>query len=132
MQAAIGQSDNLFTPIQLANYVATIANGGTRYQAHFVKSAKTSDYSTTVLENKGTVLNEVGASKENIETVKEGMLRMGTRLSAFKGLPFQVACKSGTAESKAKVDGKIVAGLNGFMISFAPYDDPEIAVAVAI
>lgn len=132
VQAAIGQSDNLFTPIQLANYVATIANGGTRYQAHFVKSAKTSDYSTTVLENKGTVLNEVGASKENIETVKEGMLRMGTRLSAFKGLPFQVACKSGTAESKAKVDGKIVAGLNGFMISFAPYDDPEIAVAVAI
>lgn len=132
VQAAIGQSDNLFTPVQLANYAATIANGGTRYQAHFVKSIKSADYSETVLENTGTVLNEVGASEENIRIVKEGMLRLGSRLSAFKDLPVQVAAKTGTAESKAKVDGAIVEGLNAFMISFAPYDDPEIAVAVAI
>ncbi len=132
VQAAIGQSDNLFTPIQLANYAATIANGGTRYQAHFVKSVKTADYSETVLENNGTVLNEVGVSEDNLRVVKEGMLRVGQGLSAFKDLPVQVAAKTGTAESKAKVDGAIVEGLNGFMISFAPYDDPEIAVAVAI
>ncbi len=132
VQAAIGQSDNLFTPIQLANYAATVANGGTHYQAHFVKSIKSADYSETVLENTGTVLNEVGASDESIRIVKEGMLRVGQGLSAFKSLPVQVAAKTGTAESKAKVDGDIVEGLNGFMISFAPYDDPEIAVAVAI
>lgn len=132
VQAAIGQSDNLFTPIQLANYAATIANGGTRYQAHFVKSIKTADYAETILENNGTVLNEVGASENNLRIVREGMLRLGSRLSAFKDLPVQVAAKTGTAESKAKVDGDIVEGLNGFMISFAPYDDPEIAVAVAI
>lgn len=132
VQAAIGQSDNLFTPIQLANYAATIANGGTRYQAHFVKSIKSGDYEETVLENTGTVLGEVGASAENLRIVREGMLRMGSRLAAFRDLPVQVASKSGTAESKAKVSGKIVEGLNGFMISFAPYDNPEIAVAVAI
>lgn len=132
VQAAIGQSDNLFTPIQLANYAATIANGGTRYQAHFVKSVKTADYAETLLENNGTVLNETGISADNIRIVKEGMLRLGSRLSAFKDLPVQVAAKTGTAESKAKVNGSIVEGLNGFMISFAPYDDPEIAVAVAI
>lgn len=132
VQAAIGQSDNLFTPIQLANYAATIANGGTHYQAHFVKSIKSGDYSETVLENTGTVVNEVGASPESLRTVKEGMLRLGSRLSAFKDLPVQVAAKTGTAESKAKVGGDIVEGLNGFMISFAPYDDPEIAVAIAI
>ncbi len=132
VQAAIGQSDNLFTPIQLANYAATIANGGTRYQAHFVKSVKNADYSETVLENNGTVLNEISASKDNLRVVKEGMLRVGQGLSALKRLPVQVAAKTGTAESKAKVNGAIVEGLNGFMISFAPYDNPEIAVAVAI
>lgn len=132
VQAAIGQSDNLFTPIQLANYAATIANGGTHYQAHFVKSIKSGDYSETVLENTGTVVNELGVSADSIRIVKEGMLRLGSRLSAFKDLPVQVAAKTGTAESKAKVGGDIVEGLNGFMISFAPYDDPEIAVAIAI
>lgn len=132
VQAAIGQSDNLFTPIQLANYAATIANGGTHYQAHFVKSVKTGDYRESVLENNGTVLNETGISENSLRIVKEGMLRLGSRLSAFKTLPVQVAAKTGTAESKAKVNGSIVEGLNGFMISFAPYDNPEIAVAVAI
>jgi len=132
VQAAIGQSDNLFTPIQLANYAATIANGGTHYQAHFVKSVKTGDYTKTVLENNGTVLNEAGVSENSLRIVKEGMLRLGSRLSAFKNLPVQVAAKTGTAESKAKVNGSIIEGLNGFMISFAPYDNPEIAVAVAI
>ena len=90
VQAAIGQSDNLFTPIQLANYAATIANGGTHYQAHFVKSIKSGDYSETVLENTGTVVNELGVSADSIRTVKEGMFRLGSRLSAFKDLPVQI------------------------------------------
>ncbi len=132
VQAAIGQSDNLFTPIQLCNYVATIANGGTRYKAHFVKSVKSSDYSSTVIENTPVVLNETGISQNSIRIVKEGMMRLGSRTAAFKDLPVSVAAKTGTAESKAKVNGKIEEGLNGFMVSFAPADKPEIAVCVAI
>ncbi len=132
VQAAIGQSDNLFTPIQLCNYVATIANGGTRYKAHFVKSVKSSDYSSTIIENTPVVLNETGISQDSIRIVKEGMMRLGSRTAAFKGLPVSVAAKTGTAESKAKVNGKIEEGLNGFMVSFAPADKPEIAVCVAI
>ncbi len=132
VQAAIGQSDNLFTPIQLCNYVATIANGGTRYKAHLVKSVKSYDYSDTLIENKSIVLNETGISQESINTVKEGMKRLGARLPAFADLPVAVAAKTGTAESKAKVNGKIESGLNGFMVTFAPADSPEIAVCVAI
>lgn len=132
VQAAIGQSDNLFTPIQLCNYVATVANGGTRYKAHFVKSVKSADYTQTILENKPVVLNETGISQESLEIVKGGMKRLGARLNAFKSLPVAVAAKTGTAESKAKVNGKIEEGLNGFMVSFAPADKPEIAVCVAI
>lgn len=131
VQAAIGQSDNLFTPIQLANYAATLATG-VRYETHFVKSIKTGDYAKTVLENNGTAVGDLGISENSLRIVREGMLRLGSRLSAFQNLPFQVAAKTGTAESKAKVEGDIVEGLNGFMISFAPYDEPEIAVAVAI
>ncbi len=132
VQAAIGQSDNLFTPIQLCNYVATIANGGTRYKAHFVKSVKTADYSQTIIDSTPVVLNETGISQNSINVVKDGMMRLGGRLSAFKSLPVSVAAKTGTAESKAKVGGKIESGLNGFMISFAPADNPQIAVSVAI
>ena len=132
VQAAIGQSDNLFTPIQLCNYVATVANGGTRYKAHFVKSIKSADYSQTIVENKPVVLNETGISKKSIDIVKAGMNRLGARLRAFDGLPVKVAAKTGTAESKAKVNGRIESGLNGFMVSFAPSDKPEIAVCVAI
>lgn len=132
VQAAIGQSDNLFTPIQLCNYTATIANGGTRYKAHFVKSIKSADYTQTILENKPVVVNETGISQKSIETVKNGMKRLGARLSAFENLPVKVAAKTGTAESKAKVNGKIESGLNGFMVAFAPADKPEIAVCVAI
>lgn len=132
VQAAIGQSDNLFTPIQLCNYAATIANGGTRYKAHFVKSVKSADYSQTIIENVPVVLNETGISEKNFNIVKEGMIRLGSRLSAFSDLPVSVAAKTGTAESKAKVNGKIESGLNGFMISFAPAEDPQIAVCVAI
>ncbi len=131
VQAAIGQSDNLFTPIQLANYAAALATG-TRYQAHFVKSIKTADYSETILENTGTLAQELNVSDNTLRIVREGMRRYGARVSALRNLPVAVAAKSGTAESKAKVDGDIVEGLNGFMISFAPYEDPEIAVAVAI
>lgn len=132
VQAAIGQSDNLFTPIQLCNYIATVANGGTRYKAHFVKSVKTADYSETLIDNTPIVLNNTGISQSSIETVKVGMKRLGARLNAFRDLPVPVACKTGTAESKAKVNGKIEAGLNGFMVSFAPADEPQIAVCVAI
>ena len=132
VQAAIGQSDNLFTPIQLCNYVATIANGGTRYKAHFVKSVKTADYSQTIIDSTPVVLNETGISQNSINVVKDGMMRLGGRLSAFKSLPVSVAAKTGTAESKAKVGGKIESGLNGFMISFAPADNPQIAVSVAV
>lgn len=132
VQAAIGQSDNLFTPIQLCNYAATVANGGTRYKAHFVKSVKSADYSQTIIDSAPVVLNETGISQSSINIVKEGMMRLGGRLAAFKDLPVAVAAKTGTAESKAKVGGKIESGLNGFMISFAPADNPQIAVCVAI
>ena len=133
IQAAIGQSDNLFTPIQLASYCATVANGGTRYKAHIVKSVKSADFTQTIIDNtKPTVLNETGISKSTFDTVKEGMRRVGARNSILSSCPVNVAAKTGTAEIQKRVDGKVVNGTNGLLISFAPYENPQVAIAIIV
>ncbi len=132
VQAAIGQSDNLFTPIQLCSYVATLANGGTRYKAHFIKSIKSHDYSETIYEAEPVVLNKVDASADHFASVREGMISMANSLAAFQGVEYKVASKTGTAQAKKKVNGVTVSYTNGFMISYAPADNPQIAVVIAI
>ena len=132
VQSAIGQAGNLFTPIQLANYCATVANGGTRYKTHFVKSIKSYDYSKTVLEKNAEVACETGISAKTLDIVKRGMLEVGTTgycANYFAGLPVKVAAKTGTSQEIRKLDGVSVKINNGFLIAFAPYDNPEIAVA---
>lgn len=133
IQSAIGQAGNLFTPIQLANYCATIANGGTRYKTHFVKCIKNYDYSKTIVETKPEVVSETGVSAETLNTVKKGMLEVGTTgycARYFSHLPVKVAAKTGTSQEIRKLDGVSVKINNGFLIAFAPYENPEIAVAV--
>ena len=132
VQAAIGQSDNLFTPIQLCSYVATLANGGTRYKAHFIQSIKSYDYSETIYEAEPVVLNKVDASAEHFAAVRTGMISMANSLAAFQGMDYKVASKTGTAQAKKKVNGVTVSYTNGFMISYAPADNPQIAVVIAI
>lgn len=132
IQSAIGQAGNLFTPIQLANYTATIANGGTRYKTHFVKSIKSYDHTQTILETEPEIICETGISEETLETVRRGMLEVGTTgycAKYFYGLPVQVAAKTGTSQEIRKLDGVSVKINNGFLIAFAPYDNPQIAVA---
>ncbi len=134
LQNAIGQGGSMFTPIQLANYCATIANGGTRYRPHYVRSIKSYDYSRTVLENKPEVVLDTGFSAENIATVKEGMKLVGTVgycKSAFSGLPIDAAAKTGTSQVDRKINGDTVRTNNGFLITYAPADDPQIAIAIA-
>lgn len=133
VQSAIGQAGNLFSPIQLANYCATIANGGTRYKTHFVKSIKTHDYSQTVLETEPEIVCETGISDKTLEIVKRGMLQVGTTgycKEYFKNLPVKVAAKTGTSQEYRQIGGQSVKINNGFLIAFAPYENPEIAVAV--
>ena len=132
VQSAIGQAGNLFTPIQLANYVNTIANGGTRYRTHFVKSIKSADYSKTVSETAPEVVCDTGISEETLDIVKRGMREVGVTgycAKYFSHLPVEVACKTGTSQEIRKLNGISVKINNGFLIAFAPYDEPEIAIA---
>ena len=128
LQASIGQSDNLFTPVQLATYLATIVNGGTRYKTHLVKSVGDATTGRTVLENKPAVVNELDISEENRQAIMEGMFLTaaeGTAANVFANYPIGIGCKTGTA-SVSK------GAANGIFVAFAPYDDPEIAVAVVV
>jgi len=135
LQSAIGQAGNLFTPIQLCNYVSTIANGGTRYEAHVIKSVLSYDNTTTIMSKDPKVILETGFKKKNVDIVKQGMRLVVTNGSCktnFGKLDIAVACKTGTSEVDKTIGGTTSRYTNGFNISFAPYDNPEIAVAVAI
>lgn len=137
VQASIGQSDTLVTPIQLAVYCATIANGGTRYVPHIVKSVKSYDYSETILEKQPQVALETGFSETNLGIIKKGMSLVSeytgsATYSYLNDYEPKIACKTGTAEVYAEKDGEIQKQTNCFLITFAPFDDPQIAIAVSI
>ena len=135
VQAAIGQSDNQFSLIQMCNYVSTIANGGTRYVPHFVKSIKSYDYTETVVDKEAEVANKIDISPSTLNAVRQGMLLVGTEgfcKSAFANLPVKAAAKTGTSQVKKIIDGKNISGFNGFLVTYAPYEDPEIAIAVVV
>ncbi|MBR1970707.1 MAG: hypothetical protein IKA17_10190 [Clostridia bacterium] len=126
-QTAIGQSDTLVTPLQLANYIATIANGGTRYRPHLIKSVKASD---TSMKNEVVpeVLSKVKLSKKNQRAIVEGLRKVvteGTAFTAFQGCKTKVAAKTGSAQTSQVFT-------NGICVAYAPYDDPQIAIACVI
>ena len=127
VQAAIGQSDNAFSPLQLAMYTSTVANGGTRYNAHFIKSVY--NYSMTEMQqdNFSYELSKVDISAESFEAVKGGMLQVtedGTASATFSNYPIRVGGKTGTADAPGKT--------NAMFVAFAPYTNPEIAVSIVI
>lgn len=129
IQTAIGQSYSAFTPIGLANYVATIANGGTRYKTHIIKSIHSSSDGSLVYETKPSIANYVEISKDNLDAVRKGMLGVADEGSAkqiFSGYPISVGGKTGTAQISSKSSN------NALFVSFAPFDEPEIAVCVVI
>ncbi len=134
VQSAIGQSDNIFTPLQLANYAATLGNGGVRYKPYIIKSVLSADMSEVIYETEPVVLNTLNVKKKNLDIVKQGMKQVVTSSAAssyFKDCVVDCAGKTGTSQLKRTTNSGTVKDCNnGFFISFAPYDNPEIAVAV--
>jgi len=127
--AAIGQSINRFTPMQLCVYATTLANHGTRYKATFMNRVVSADYQSLLAENKPTVMDRLEISQATIDAYTEGMIRVtqaGTAETQFRGYPLEVAGKTGTAEEH------IGSSDNGAFICFAPADDPQIAIAIYI
>ncbi|MBE6871507.1 MAG: hypothetical protein E7491_06080 [Ruminococcaceae bacterium] len=128
LQAAIGQSYNAFTPLQLANMTATIVNGGTRYSVHLLDSIRTYQTGETVFVQEPVVLDKVDLSEKELSTILNGLrdvTETGTASKVFKNYEVPVGGKTGTASVSSGT-------ANGVFIAFAPFDDPEIAVAIVV
>ncbi len=140
LNAAIGQGDNSFTPLQIAKYIAMITNGGhdiditlikeiTKADGTTIDKDKVEEYINNRLGIKKEEKDDIQISEETIKTVMEGMRSVttdtgGTAYSVFKNFEIEVGGKTGSAEA-----GKNV---NAWFTGFAPYDDPEIAVVVFV
>ena len=123
LSAAIGQENNRFTPLQLAHMVATLVGGGDRWQVHLLQKV------AGEAPREKVRLGKVNLSPGNVAAIKEGMLAVtqsGSLAAAFQSLPVQVGAKTGSAQ----VDGEETS--NAVLVCFAPYEDPEIALAVVV
>ena len=144
LSAAIGQSYNDFTAIQMAKYISMIANGGKNIDITIVKDIMNSDGTTKTREEIESFVNEelnlssntnnddVQVSAETLAIVKEGMRSVamdegGTAYTVFKDFNIEIGGKTGSAE--AGLNNSIV---NAWFVGFAPYDNPEIAVIVMV
>ena len=127
LQISIGQL-NAFTPLQLANYAATFANGGTHYKATLIDKIVSYDMSTVYSNNEPEVVNTVKISDNTLNSIKKGMLSVtvdGTGRAALGDYPIKVGGKTGTSQVNGKAD-------HSTFIVFAPFDKPEIAVSVVL
>ncbi|MFZ5596910.1 MAG: penicillin-binding protein 2 [Bacillota bacterium] len=127
MDMAIGQQETKVTAIQLANYVAAIANGGTLYRPHLGKQIIAPDGSE-LMSIQPEVIRKIGVSQANLDIIREGMHEVvqsgGTAAWLTTGDNFTAAAKTGTAEAGE--------GAHALFVSYAPFEKPEIAVAVII
>jgi penicillin-binding protein 2 len=130
---SIGQGYNAYSPLQLANYVGTIVNGGKRMKPYVVDKILDPVSGNVVFENKPEVMNSVSVSPQNLATIKEAMRQVtsgeGTANWLFADVPqFTGGGKTGTAQigSKNTISGDL---FNGVFVAFAPYNDPQVAFA---
>ena len=128
--AAYGQADQLYTPLQLANYIATLVSGGQHCPAHLLKSVKSYDNSEIIATGDTTPLNTLSISDSTLQAVKKGMYGYtqpgGMVYSYFKDCIVSAGAKTGTAQLGGGLKN------NGVFVAFAPYDEPEIAVALVL
>ena len=132
LQAAIGQSDSVFTPIQMAEYCATVANSGTRYSASILKSIRNYDYSEKLYDREPTVMSTVESAEYNWAAVHEGMWQVlndyinEKNVNVWVDCQWRVAGKTGTAQKGEGIQN------DGIFMCYAPYKDPEVAIFVVV
>lgn len=134
LQAAIGQSDSIFSPLQLAEYCATVANSGTRHSASILKSVRNYDYSEEVFTRQSEVMSTVTSAQYNWDAVHDGMFEVANNwqneavAKYFIDQPQsqRTAAKTGTAQKGENIVNDAI------FICYAPFDDPEVAVAIVV
>ena len=132
LQAAIGQSDSIFSPLQLAEYCATIANGGTRHSASILKAIRNYDYSDKSYERQSEVMATIESPEYNWDAIHKGMYMVLNEASNLTNFMEWIKCswkcagKTGTAQKGEGITN------DGIFICYGPYADPEIAICVIV
>lgn len=132
LQAAIGQADSVFSPIQMAEYCATVANGGTRYSSSILKAIRNFDYSEKIYERVPEVMSTVETGQYNWDAVHEGMYKVVNDYINEKNVlqwvdcAWTVAGKTGTAQKGEGIQN------DGLFMCYAPYKEPEVAIFVVV
>lgn len=132
LNAAIGQDNTQVTPLQLANYIVTLLNGGDHLVPHLLKTVKSSDYAETVYEQEREVRNSLELDPANVEAVKQGMWAVANDPEStvdqyLSNLAVEVGAKTGSAQvGSAELEADAIFTL------FAPYDDPEIVISIVV
>ncbi len=138
--ASIGQGMDNFTPLQMANYIATIANGGTRYKLHLVDNIKDSN-GKLISQTKPEVLNKADLSETTRNLVMQGMNNVtgaggrtdGTASGALGNFPIPTGGKTGTAQfNTSDIQNKVGRGDYAWFVGYAPANNPEIAISIVI
>ncbi|MDF2839702.1 MAG: mrdA [Clostridia bacterium] len=128
IQSTIGQNFNTTTPIQIASYIASLVNGGTRYKPYLVEKVVSYD-GTVKVDKTPEIVQKIEMELSNIEAIKKGMLAVttpgGTGYREFMTSSIPTGGKTGTAQAN-KADN------HAWFVAFAPYDKPEIAVAAVV
>ncbi|MCL1834842.1 MAG: penicillin-binding transpeptidase domain-containing protein [Oscillospiraceae bacterium] len=131
LMTAFGQGHNKFTPLQLANYAATIANGGTRYSLTLLRRIKSADLSELLYVHTPEAVHVIEET-EYIQILQEGMRAVtrtpgvGTAAREFADYPIKVAAKTGTVQVESQDIN------NGVFVCYAPAENPEIAISVVV
>lgn len=129
LQAAIGQSYNAFSPLQLSCYVSTLINGGTRYSAHMLHSVHDFMQNEPCYRQEAVILDTLNFKQENVETIKEamkGVMEDGSASSIFAKYPISMGGKTGTAQVNE------TSSDNAVFVAFAPFDNPELVVSIVV
>ena len=132
LQAAIGQADSVFSPIQMAEYCATVANGGTRYSSSILKAIRNYDYSEKLYERVPEVMSTVETGQYNWDAVHEGMYKVlndyinEKNVMEWVDCAWTVAGKTGTAQKGEGIQN------DGLFMCYAPYKEPEVAIFVVV
>ena len=127
--AAFGQANQEYSPLQLANYIATLCGGGDRYATHLLKNVRSSGSGALEYVYDAEPVERVEMSSENLSAVLAGMHDLATDGAVsqyFKDCIVDAAAKTGTVQTGDTKNN------NGAFVCFAPYDDPQIAVAIVI
>ena len=133
ISSAIGQGEHTFTPVQMARYMAGLANGKNVYNLTILNGIYDHKNAHHYIPHESSVYNVLDLKEEHIKAIHEGMHKVvsgtyGTARKYFEDFPIQIAAKTGTAQENLIINKTVVPSENSWITTFAPYEHPEVAV----